>query len=124
MSINQPLADRMRPNNLSEIVGQRHLLAPGKPLYQIIHQHIPMSLLLWGPPGCGKSTYAYVLSKTLQIPFENFNASIQTKAQLQKLVKNHPNESFVLLLDEIHRLTTPIQDFLLPHVESGHIVLV
>lgn len=124
ISIQRPLADRMRPQNLSEIVGQRHLLASGKPLFQIIDQHLPISLLLWGPPGSGKSTYAYVLSRTLKMPFETYNASIQTKAQLQKLVKAHPNESFVLLLDEIHRLTTPIQDFLLPHVESGHIILV
>lgn len=124
MSIQQPLADRMRPETLDQIVGQKHLLSPGQPLYQIIKQHLPISLLLWGPPGCGKSTYAYVLSKTLKMPFEKYNASIQTKAQLQKLIKNHPDESFVLLLDEIHRLTTPLQDFLLPHVESGHVILV
>lgn len=124
MTIQQPLTDRMRPNTLDEMVGQQHLLGPGRPLYQIIQQKVPMSLLLWGPPGCGKSTYAHVLSKTLNVPFEYFNASIQNKAQLQKLTNNHPQNSFVLLLDEIHRLTTPIQDFLLPYVESGHIILV
>lgn len=64
------------------------------------------------------------MSQTLQVPFEAFNASIQNKAQLQKLVNAHPDESFVLLLDEIHRLTKPIQDYLLPHLESGHILLV
>lgn len=123
-SINQPLADLMRPQNLDQMVGQKHLLAPGKPLYQIITEHIPMSLLLWGPPGCGKTTFAHVMSNTLQTPFEKFNASIENKAQLQKLVNQHPQETFVLLLDEIHRLTKPIQDYLLPHLESGHILLV
>ncbi len=124
MAIKQPLADLMRPTTLDQMVGQRHLLAPGKPLYQIITQHIPMSLLLWGPPGCGKTTLAYVMSKTLQLPFEKFNASIQNKSQLQKLVGKHPTETFVLLLDEIHRLTKPIQDYLLPYLENGHILLV
>lgn len=114
----------MRPQNLDQMIGQEHLLKPGKPLYQIITQHIPISLLLWGPPGCGKTTFAHVMSQTLQVPFEAFNASIQNKAQLQNLVKAHPDESFVLLLDEIHRLTKPIQDYLLPHLESGHILLV
>lgn len=114
----------MRPQNLDQMIGQEHLLKPGKPLYQIITQHIPISLLLWGPPGCGKTTFAHVMSQTLQVPFEAFNASIQNKAQLQKLVRAHPDESFVLLLDEIHRLTKPIQDYLLPHLESGHILLV
>jgi putative ATPase len=124
MTFKQPLADLMRPETLDEMVGQKQLLAKGKPLYQIIHEHIPISLLLWGPPGCGKTTLAYVMSKTLQLPFEKFNASIQNKSQLQKLVNQHPDESFVLLLDEIHRLTKPIQDYLLPYLENGHILLV
>lgn len=124
MAIKQPLADLMRPETLEQMVGQRHLLAPGRPLYQIINEHIAISLLLWGPPGCGKTTLAYVMSKTLKMPFEKFNASIQNKAQLQKLVQKHPDESFVLLLDEIHRLTKPIQDYLLPYLENGRVLLV
>lgn len=79
---------------------------------------------MWGPPGSGKTTLAYVMSQTLQLPFEKFNASIQNKSQLQKLVDAHPDESFVLLLDEIHRLTKLLQDYLLPHLENGHILLV
>lgn len=114
----------MRPEKLADMVGQQHLLAKGQPLYQIINEHIPISLLLWGPPGCGKTTLAYVMSKTLKLPFEKFNASIQNKSQLQKLVQKHPDDSFVLLLDEIHRLTKPIQDYLLPYLENGHILLV
>lgn len=124
MPIRQPLADQMRPHTLDQLVGQRHLLAPGKPLYQIITRHIPMSLILWGPPGCGKSSLAFVMSKTLNVPFETFNASIENKATLMRLVSRHPDETFVLLLDEIHRLTKPIQDYLLPYLEDGHILLV
>jgi putative ATPase len=124
MTIRQPLADQMRPHTLDQLVGQRHLLAPGKPLYQIITQHIPISLILWGPPGCGKSSLAFVMSKTLNVPFETFNASIENKATLMRLVSRHPDETFVLLLDEIHRLTKPIQDYLLPYLEDGHILLV
>lgn len=120
----QPLADRMRPKQLSEMVGQSHLLAEGKPLRQIIDQHIPMPLILWGPPGTGKTTLAHVIANELNYPFEQFNASIENKAQLTKLIDRHANESFVLLLDEIHRLTKPIQDYLLPYLESGHILLV
>lgn len=124
MTFKQPLADLMRPKTLDEMVGQKHLLAKGQPLYQIIKEHIPLSLLLWGPPGCGKTTLAYVMSQTLKLPFEKFNASIQNKSQLQKLIQKHPNESFVLLLDEIYRLTKPIQDYLLPYLENGHVLLV
>lgn len=124
MAFKQPLADLMRPTTLEQMVGQEHLLAPGRPLYQIITEHLSVSLLLWGPPGSGKTTLAYVMSQTLQLPFEKFNASIQNKSQLQKLVDAHPDESFVLLLDEIHRLTKPLQDYLLPYLENGHILLV
>lgn len=120
----QPLADRMRPRNLAEMVGQEHLLAPGKPLRQIIDQHIPIPLILWGPPGTGKTTLAHVVANELHYPFEQFNASIENKGQLTKLIGRHPAESFVLLLDEIHRLTKPIQDYLLPYLENGHVLLV
>lgn len=120
----QPLADLMRPRNLDRMAGQKQLLAPGKPLRQIIDQAIPMSLILWGPPGSGKSTLASVMAKSLDLPFEAFNASIQNKNQLQALIQQHPDESFVLLLDEIHRLTKPLQDYLLPYLENGHVLLV
>ena len=120
----QPLANRMRPHKLTEMVGQEHLLAAGKPLRQIIDQHIPIPLILWGPPGTGKTTLAHVVANELHYPFEQFNASIENKGQLTKLINRHPTESFVLLLDEIHRLTKPIQDYLLPYLENGHVLLV
>lgn len=120
----KPLADQMRPQKLADMVGQEHLLAPGRPLRQIIDQHIPIPLILWGPPGTGKTTLAHVVANELHYPFEQFNASIENKAQLTKLIQRHPTESFVLLLDEIHRLTKPIQDYLLPYLENGHVLLV
>lgn len=120
----QPLADRMRPRKLTEMVGQKHLLAAGKPLRQIIDQHIPIPLILWGPPGTGKTTLAHVVANELHYPFEQFNASIENKGQLTRLINRHPMESFVLLLDEIHRLTKLIQDYLLPYLENGHVLLV
>ena len=120
----QPLADRMRPRKLTEMVGQEHLLAPGKPLHQIIARHIPIPLILWGPPGTGKTTLAHVIANELHYPFEQFNASIENKSQLTKLINHHPEESFVLLLDEIHRLTKPLQDDLLPYLENGHVLLI
>lgn len=123
MSIQEPLAARMRPQKLDDIVGQHHLLNSGRPLRTLIEQHRPLSFIFYGPPGLGKTTLAGVIAKEYRLPIEKFNAAIDNKAKLQKAVKAHPDESFALILDEIHRLTRPIQDFLLPYLESGHIIL-
>lgn len=123
MAINQPLADKLRPTTLDEIVGQHDLLDPGKPLRTLIEQRKALSFIFYGPPGVGKTTLATVIANTWQLPTEYFNASIDNKSVLQAAVKRHPDETFALILDEIHRLTAPLQDFLLPFLESGHILL-
>lgn len=119
-----PLAYRMRPSTLDDFIGQKHLVAPGKPIYQIITKKLSLSLILWGPPGTGKTTLASIMANTLGVAFETFNASIHNKSQLQKTIERHYGEPFVLLLDEIHRLTKPIQDYLLPYLESGEVILI
>lgn len=123
MTIKQPLAAQLRPQTINDIVGQHHLLDPGQPLRTLIEQQKPLSFIFYGPPGIGKTTLAQVIAHDYGLPIENFNAAIDNKAKLQKQVKAHPDKSFALILDEIHRLTKPIQDFLLPYLESGHIVL-
>lgn len=124
MTIRKPLADQLRPRTLSEVVGQRDLLAKGKPLQKIIENHVPVSLVLWGPPGTGKSTLAQIIAQKFGYHFEKINASVDNKAQLVKIINNYPDQTFVLLIDEIHRMTKTLQDFLLPYLENGHIMLI
>lgn len=114
----------MRPQKLNQMVGQQELLQPGQPLRQIIDQHVNIPLLLWGPPGTGKTTLAKIIAKQNNYPFESFNASTDNKAKLTKQIDKYPDDSFVLLIDEIHRMTKTLQDFLLPYLENGHIMLI
>lgn len=85
---------------------------------------MPVSLVLWGPPGTGKSTLAQIIAQKFGYHFEKINASVDNKAQLVKIINNYPDQTFVLLIDEIHRMTKTLQDFLLPYLENGHIMLI
>jgi len=124
-----PLADRMRPHDLSEVVGQDHLLAPGRLLDpESIGARLP-SLIFWGPPGSGKTTLATLLARRAGLKFMAFSAVLAGVAQVRQVVdqarveRERTGRSTVLFVDEIHRFNKAQQDAFLPHVESGLIVL-
>ena len=118
------LATRMRPQKIEDVIGQEHLTAPDKILGRMVAAKQMSSIILYGPPGTGKTSMASALSGSLNIPFEYFNASIDDKKKLQTIAKEAEKQPVILLLDEIHRLDKPKQDFLLPYTENGQIILV
>lgn len=121
----QPLATRMRPQNLSEVVGQEHLIGEGQILSRMIKAQQPFSMILCGPPGIGKTSIATALSNDLNIPFGYFNAGVHAKKDLQDIIKTgSPGNPIVVLVDEVHRLDKPKQDFLLMGMEDGSIIMV
>ena len=127
--LSQPLADRMRPRTLDEIVGQEHLLGPGKFLSQMVAAHVLHSMILWGPPGTGKTTLAIVLAEQSGAVFRKLAAVTSGVADLREAVEaaRHDLEAgkrTVVFIDEIHRWNRAQQDAFLPHVESGLITLI
>lgn len=118
------LATRMRPQKIEDVIGQEHLTAPDKILGRMVTAKQMSSIILYGPPGTGKTSMASALSGSLNIPFEYFNASTDDKKKLQTIAKEAEKQPVILLLDEIHRLDKPKQDFLLPYTENGQIILV
>lgn len=118
------LAMRMRPQKIEDVIGQEHLTAPDKILGRMVAAKQMSSIILYGPPGTGKTSMASALSGSLNIPFEYFNASTDDKKKLQDIAKKAEKQPVILLLDEIHRLDKPKQDFLLPYTENGQIILV
>lgn len=121
----QPLAYRMRPRTLEEIVGQQHLVGPGAIINRMIVAKQLSSMILYGPPGIGKTSIASAIAGTTHLAFRMLNAATDTKKELQIVVEEAKmSGSVILLLDEIHRLDKPKQDFLLPHLESGRVILI
>jgi len=124
-----PLADRMRPQTLAEFVGQRHLVAKGKILHGIIaSDHIP-SMILWGPPGSGKTTFARIVARETKARFEQLSAVTagvkDIKAVIERAQQNQRlGERTILFVDEIHRFNKAQQDVLLPHVEQGAVIFI
>lgn len=119
----EPLASRLRPTSLDTFVGQSHLVGPGKPLRIAIEQRHLFSFLLWGPPGVGKTTLARMYAKVFDLPYAELSAVSAGKEDIRKLINAHP-EPQIIFLDEIHRFNKAQQDFLLPYVENGRIILI
>ncbi|QFQ91820.1 replication-associated recombination protein A [Lacticaseibacillus manihotivorans] len=121
----QPLAFRMRPKNLDEVVGQQHLVGQGQIIRRMVQALRLSSMILYGPPGTGKTSIASAIAGTTKYAFRTLNAATDTKKDLQIVAEEAKmSGTVILLLDEIHRLDKTKQDFLLPHLESGRIVLV
>ncbi|MCI5938880.1 MAG: replication-associated recombination protein A [Acholeplasmataceae bacterium] len=121
----RPLAYRLMPKKLEDIVGQQHLVGPNGYIYRMIKSNKMASIILYGKPGIGKTTIANVICNELNVPHGIFNASNDNKQTLTKLVnegKNYPK--YILIIDEIHRMKKDIQDYLLPHVENGNIIMI
>ncbi|MEA3329128.1 MAG: replication-associated recombination protein A [Nanoarchaeota archaeon] len=122
-----PLAHLMRPRSLDEFVGQEHLVAEGKPLRKLIESgELNSSIILWGPPGCGKTTLARLMSRLTGSEFMEMSAVSASKDDIRKVINKSRllNTKIVLFLDEIHRFNKAQQDFLLPYVEKGVITLI
>jgi putative ATPase len=125
----QPLAARMRPRTLDEVVGQRHLLAPGKPLREAIEKGTVSSMVLWGPPGTGKTTIARVIAQYTDREFVPFSAVTEGVPRVREIVaeadgRRRMGRGTILFADEIHRFNKAQQDAFLPHVEAGTITLI
>lgn len=121
----QPLAYRMRPRTLDEVIGQEHLVSPGKIINRMVVAKQLSSMILYGPPGTGKTSIASAIAGSTKVAFRQLNAATDTKKDLQIVAEEAKmSGSVILLLDEIHRLDKIKQDFLLPHLENGRIILV
>jgi putative ATPase len=124
-----PLADRMRPQTLDEIVGQDHLLGPGKPLRTAIERDQVPSMILWGPPGVGKTTLARVIAKLTKSTFIPFSAVLSGIKEIKDIMlgaekARRAGRRTIVFVDEIHRFNKAQQDAFLPHVERGNITLI
>ncbi len=126
----QPLAARMRPRTLDEILGQEHILAPGRALRVALERDRLPSIILWGPPGSGKTTLAHVIARSVRSSFVSLSAVSAGVADLRRAVEDArklraaTGKRTVLFIDEIHRFNKAQQDAILPHVESGTVTLI
>lgn len=126
----EPLASRMRPNTLDEVVGQKHIIGKGKLLYRAIMADKLGSIIFYGPPGTGKTTLAKVIANTTSSNFKELNATISGKKDMEEVINEAKNQygmygkKTILFIDEIHRFNKSQQDFLLPFVEKGTITLI
>ena len=130
MNNNAPLADRIRPERLEDFLGQDKIIGPGKPLRHAIEEDELQSILLWGPPGSGKTTLARIIAKITKTHFVPFSAAISGVPALRKIIKEaqdqrrYHHQGTILFVDEIHRFNKAQQDAFLPYVEDGTIILI
>lgn len=124
-----PLAEQLRPTTLDEVIGQTHLLGDAEILRRIVKQKEPVSLILWGPPGTGKTTLARIIAKEVEAEFIELSAVTSGKKDVERVIEHarqnwNLNLRTILFVDEIHRFNKAQQDAFLPHVESGLITLI
>ena len=130
MDLNKPLAYRVRPKTLEEFVGQEHILGKDKLLYRTIKADRLSSIILWGPPGCGKTSIAKVISETTKYKFVKLNAVTAGVSDIKNAISEsenmllNPSGKCILFIDEIHRFNKLQQDALLPYVEDGTVILI
>lgn len=126
----QPLAARLRPLNLTEFVGQDHLLGPGKSIFEAIQHKQPHSMILWGPPGVGKTTLARIIAATCDYHFESLSAVLDGVKEIRETIeraKYHQiggSNQTLLFVDEVHRFNKAQQDAFLPHIENGTVLFI
>ena len=125
----RPLADSLRPKTLEDVLGQEHLLGPGAPIGRMVDERRLVSMVLWGPPGCGKTTIARLLAERTDLVFEPVSATFSGVAELRRVFQSAAKrreigQGTLLFVDEIHRFNRAQQDSFLPYVEDGTVVLV
>src|SRR3989338_8616876 len=128
--MNTPLAERLRPKTLDEFIGQEHLVGKGKPIRTMLESGRITSMILWGPPGCGKTSLARLIASYVDADFIPFSAVTSGVAEIKKLMAQAEEQNtlykkhMIIFIDEIHSFNKAQQDAFLPYVESGAITLI